>query len=200
MTVTGTALRMRLALKNLCEKHKVSADPCLIPLTAPVDGDLIVEGFAVTSDLDGDRTRFRKYAFGYPLLFRHGYPPLLVRHDPQQIAGVIDELAYDLDGRLLIAATLTHPLAKRMGAFSISAKVNEYEIKDADTPDFHAIINNAEISEISLTDRPSNPEALVMFRHPASSLVKQYELLIQKVDCLSAISKILQQQQKEYST
>ena len=63
-------------------REYLSADPSNIPLVAPVDYPMVFEGFASTNDLDLDRVKMRPYAFGYPLLFRHGYPPLYLKHEP----------------------------------------------------------------------------------------------------------------------
>jgi hypothetical protein len=41
------------------------------------------------------------------------YPPLLVKHDPSRVAGVIDHLDYDAYGNLRIRATGIDGLAKR---------------------------------------------------------------------------------------
>jgi hypothetical protein len=54
----------------------------------------------MTPDLDGDRTRFRGHVFG---LVRKA-TPLLFRHDPNQIAGEIEELKWTATGALYIRA------------------------------------------------------------------------------------------------
>jgi hypothetical protein len=45
-------------------------------------------------------------------------------------------------------------LPKRCGAFSIRAKINAFELHDVDTKKFHALVTDAEIIKVSLTNRP----------------------------------------------
>ena len=54
-----------------------------------------------------------------------------------------------------------HPAALRAPAFSVAIKVVDYEIRDADSPDFFALITRAELTELSITDRPANANALI---------------------------------------
>jgi phage head maturation protease len=121
---------------------------------------------ASTTNLDLSRQKFRAYAFNNPCLLIRDYavPKLLFKHDESQIAGVINSLSYDNRGNLRIRAEVTHPLAARCNAFSIGARILEYEIVDGDNENFHALISNAEVTEVSLTDRPANPHAVVQSR------------------------------------
>ena len=59
---------------------------------------MTLDGFASSTDLDLDCCRFPRHAF--TLLPWAPLPPLLWKHDPDQIAGQIDSLAYDTDGNL----------------------------------------------------------------------------------------------------
>ena len=77
----------------------------------------------------------------------------------------------------------------------------EYEIRDADSPDFHALISNAEIVEISLTDRPANSRALVLSRTPTAptapfiqAMGQQTNLAIRAVGLIQRQLEVLQQQ------
>lgn len=88
------------------------------------------------------------------------------RHDESQPAGIITNLGYDKSGHLRICAH-TDVMARRCNAFSVGARILEYSIVDADNANFHALISSAEICEISLTDRPANPQALVRSRDRA---------------------------------
>ena len=193
MSSTGNALAMRVQIKRLCVQHRVQPEPIKIPLSNPTDHPMVLEGYASTDDLDLDRTKMRPYCFGYPLPKSCRAVPLLYKHDPTQVAGTIDELAYDELGNLQIWCTVTHPLAKRCGAFSIRATVNEYEICDADSPDFYAIIKSATLVEISLTDTPSNPFALVMDRYRVSPAVQVLDLLGAKVKRLQELAVLMKQ-------
>ena len=120
--------------------------------------------------------------------------PLLWKHDPDQVAGKIEDIDYDSEGNLLVRAEVDHPLARRAGAFSIAARVNDYEMRDTDGENFYAIINNAELTEISLTDTPSNPEALVMDRHRVSPQVQYLELMTARVAKLIKLTEFIKEQ------
>jgi phage head maturation protease len=190
--VHGTALAMRLKLRHLMQKHRVHNEPCKIPLTAPTEYPMHLEGYCTTDSVDGDRCAFRKYAFGYPLRRQYRDVPLLYKHDPNQVAGKIDDLEYDF-GNLCVWATVTHPEAKRCGAFSIAATVIDYEIVNGDTPDFFALIKSAELNEISLTDNPSNPHALVMDRYRVSPAVQTLDLLTEKMKRLQHMTVLIKE-------
>jgi Caudovirus prohead serine protease len=136
-------------------------EPVAVPLAGPTDGPMVLSGFASTTDVDLTRMRFAPRAF--PLA---GEPvPLLWKHNPHEIAGTVDSLSYDAHGNLKVVATVDHPLVRRAGAFSVGARVLDYEIRDAGTPDFHALVTRAEITEISCTDIPANLAAPVQCRY-----------------------------------
>ena len=116
---------------------------------------------------------FRCYSLVLP--FCRPLPPLLYRHDPKQVAGRIDEMSHDSDGNLRIRATVTHEQAKRCPAFSVAAKVTAYELRDEDSPNFYAVITAAEITEVSLTPTPANPNALVLNRYPQFASVALHD-------------------------
>jgi hypothetical protein len=175
-----TALAMRWQLRQLQHRHRLQPQPCIIALTAPTDRPMILNGYASTTDIDLDRCRFRGWAFTWLPWAKP--PPLLFKH--KEPAGTVDALDYDQRGNLKIRATVTHPVARRCGAFSVGAKVIDYEIREADGPNFHAVITRAEVTEVSLTDVPSNPNALVLNRHP-----DLFSHLMQRVGRLSALLK-----------
>ena len=79
---TGNALAMRLKLKHLGVQHRVASQGEKLPLFDPTSHDMVLEGYCATDDLDHDRTKLRKYAFGYPLLFRQGLPLPLTPSSP----------------------------------------------------------------------------------------------------------------------
>lgn len=168
---TGSAMQMQLTLSSLMRRHgAIGAKPCIIPLASPIDGPIDVSGLASTTDIDLTRQKFRGWAFSNLCLYLKGYPfpKLLYRHDESEVAGEITKLSYEDRGQLRISAQVSHERAKRCTAFSVTARILEYEIREADSPDFHALISNAEIVEISLTDRPANPRALVLSRTPTA--------------------------------
>jgi len=87
----------------------------VIPLADPTPHDMDVEGYASTTDLD--RVKMRGWAFGYPLLSWRELPPLYFKHDTSRPIGRTEELAYDDFGNLIIRAIVTHPTARRCGAY-----------------------------------------------------------------------------------
>jgi hypothetical protein len=189
---TGDALAMRLKLRHLMQRHRVQSNPVKIPLSDPTDHPMHLEGYCSTDSVDGDRCAFRKYAFGFPLRRQYRNVPLLFKHDPNQVAETIDDLEYDDFGDLCVWTTVTHPMAKRMGAFSIGAVVLDYEIVNADSPNFHALTTQAELTEVSLTDTPSNPFAIVHDRNRVSPAVQTYELLTAKMKLLQKMTALIQ--------
>ena len=193
MTVTGKALEMKLALHRLHRKHGIAPDIFMVPLTAPTAHPTVLTGYASTTDIDLTRMKFRAYAFGYPLLFKHGLPPLHLKHDESKTVGTIDALSYDDRGQLLIRATVTHEQARRAGAFSVGARVLDYELRDIDTPDFHALVTSAEVCEVSLTDCPANMNARVTARHCVSPVVQSHSLMIEKVKRLIQMTALMKE-------
>src|SRR4051794_37991161 len=98
--MTGQALRMKYQLAQLRERHCIAPPDHRIVTFAPsTDHPLILEGYAVTPDIDLDRQRIRPYALGW---FSRKLPPLLYRHDERQVAGQIKTLEYWPDGSLFI--------------------------------------------------------------------------------------------------
>jgi hypothetical protein len=71
--------------------------------------------------------------------------------------------------------------------------VLDYEIREADTPGFHAVVTSAEVCEVSLTDRLANPAALVQRRYPVSSAAEIYGLLGARVQCLAKLVEQMQE-------
>ena len=189
-------LKMTLQLHKLMCKHGVEPDwaaAILIPLSPPTDHPQVISGYASTGDLDQQRCRFRPFAFE---LLPKRKVPLLLKHDPKVVVGQIDEWAYDDFGSLMVRCTVHHEQARRMNAFSVSAAIRSYELRAVDDRDnFHALITSAELTEISLTPVPANPNALVMDRNRASPAVAFYDLLGEKVKRLSALAEIMRQPQ-----
>jgi hypothetical protein len=187
--MTGEALELRLRLRRLMAEHRVVHEPCSLPMTAPTLCPQILEGLAMTSDIDADRCRFRPFAFG----MLRGRVPLLFKHDPNQVAGQIESWGYDPRGNLRVCARVDHPLARRCGGFSVGGRVISYKMHNVDCENFFAEVDDAELSEISLTDRPSNRNALVTRRYPASSLPKFFDLQIARLECLKQMLALLPQ-------
>ena len=108
MTISTQALRMRLELKRLAQAHRVQAEPNPIPLTAPTTTAMVFEGYAATIDVDLDRTKLRPYVLGFPLSKTFRSVPLLFKHDPNVVAGKIEDLDYDDEGNIVILGN-RHP-------------------------------------------------------------------------------------------
>jgi hypothetical protein len=188
----GLAAKMKRELAELACKHGVADPiPVVIPATSPPMGDLIVEGLATSRERPLDRIAIRPWAI--PILpWQRDNPPvkLLYKHDVDQSAGVIERLEHDDFGRLRIRARVSHPFAKSCGAFSISTRVHRYELRDAETPNFYALVFEGELDEISLTDVPADPCALVLQRSTPSApdaLGESFAKALAHVDRLRAM-------------
>jgi hypothetical protein len=188
---SGLALRMRAELAALMRRHNVTLKPQpSIPLAPETACSQILQGLAMTTDVDQERTRIRGFAFGLlsPRRIR-----LLHRHNEAQIAGEIEDLSYDEHGRLKIRCRVDHEQARRCGGFSVSARVNEYRLRDVDTPNFFAEVTDATLDEISLTSEPANSRALVRSRFPIGPHVQFYKNMEAYVDVLKKLAAVLPQ-------
>jgi len=147
-----TALGMRLALSRLKRTHNITVAPVTIPFSPPTQYAQVLSGYAATTlDVDLQHQKFRPYVFG--AVHRQNTPPLYYKHNTTAAeVGTIDSLSYDTHGALLITATVNDPLARRANAFSVGCTVLDYEIVNADSPDFHALIKRATI-ERNFADR-----------------------------------------------
>jgi hypothetical protein len=177
----GQPLPSRLAVRHGTGQQQ----PVVLPLTEASDEPLHIEGIAAAGNVDSTRQMFSRCAFRIPFL-KSRMPKLLYRHDPQQIAGQIDEL-YHAEGNLCIRAFASHELARRCPALSVAATVLGYEIRNADSKNFYAEILDAEIAEVSLTPSPANAHALVMRRYPVPASVKVFDLTAQAVGKMQEI-------------
>jgi hypothetical protein len=184
--IHGTALRLKLELARLHQHHRVPvASPVTLPPAAPSADAVIVSGYASTTHVDLHRMKFRPWAFVF--LPWDEPPPLLWKHDASQVAGHIHALEYDSHGNLTVRATVTHAEAKRCNGFSIAGTIREYEIHNADSREFFALITRATLDEVSVTPTPCNPHALVLTRDPVSPAGRFYDLMVQRVQCLQRL-------------
>ena len=177
------ALEMRVQLRRLMNKHQHQPTLCHVPLAPHTPHTMMLLGFASTTDTDADRVKFRSHAFTWD---RRQLPLLLHKHNAAQPAGTIESLDYDTNGNLRIRARVDHPEARRCNAFSVGATVVAYEFRDEDNANFHAVIKQAVLTEVSLTETPSNPQALVQHRWQAlpQHEHKIYSLMAAKVAVL----------------
>jgi hypothetical protein len=193
----GLAARMKLELAELARRHRVPDPiPVTIPPSPPPMGDVILEGLATSREVPLDRVKMRPW---FCPLWPNGQdnPPvkLLYQHDTTQPAGKIERLEWDARGQLRIRARVSHSYAKTAGAFSVSAKVLAYELRDVDTPNFYALVTSAEIpDEISLTHTPCDPHALVLHRSAPSALDENYAKTLASVNRLKAMVAALPSQ------
>jgi phage head maturation protease len=157
-------LALTISLRKLMAKYGLRTEnPPPLPLLEPIDAPSIrIRGYAATGDVDGDRHRFSPQSWGRldPSKVR-----LLLKHDPNIIAGTVDTLELDAFGRLAVTCTVTHPLAQRMPAFSVGASIGKFTLRNPDSPTlFVGEIEQATLDEISLTECPGNPKAIVLER------------------------------------
>jgi hypothetical protein len=173
----GFQLRLR-------KQHAVTADVFMVPLAPPSDQPMILEGLAAAAETDLERVQFRPWAFTWDRTL----PPLYLKHDEGHPVGTIQSLSQDRRG-LHIRATVTDPHARRFAAWSIGANVLEYEIRNEGTPDFFALVRRAELTEVSLTDIPANPKALVQRRYPVPATNTFFELMAKRVGLVQQLSQ-----------
>ena len=162
---SSLALQMCHRLRQLTDRHGVTAAlPTQLALAPPSDRPVIVTGIAAhVGSIDGDRMMFRPSASRCRFAAR--CRRCCFRHDPKQVAGHVNELSHDADGHLRIRATVDLETGQTRPAFSVAATIHAYEICNADSPNFYALITSAEVSEISLTPSPANSNALVLNRY-----------------------------------
>jgi hypothetical protein len=184
----GRALKMMLELSRLLKLER-DVDHAIMPLAPPADTPMILSGLASTTDVDRERVRFRARAFDNVRWASD--IPFLLRHDPAVVAGRIEDLCYDDRGNLLVRAKVDDPLARRMPAYSIRAEVLDYRIDEAEAA---AVVTRASLVEISMTDRPCNPNAIVQSRYPPSAGAAHYAAIGAKLDCLMRLTKFIQQE------
>ena len=157
-------------LAQLAAKHGVQLEAFRpLPLSPPTGGAQTLTGFAATSHLDADRTKFLPFAFG---LVNASRVRLLFKHDARVPAGTVEELRYDERGNLRIRCRVDHVEGRRLGAFSIGGRILSYKIHNADRPDFYAEVDAATLEGVSVTDIPANRSALVTSRFPADARSK----------------------------
>jgi hypothetical protein len=183
-----SALELRWQLRRQQRKFQIVPQPVILPLTPPTSGPMILEGVAATCTLDCDRMRLVPGALD-PLPRR---VPLWLHHDPTVIAGIVETLDYDINGILRVRARVEHPQARRLPAFSVGLRIIQCELVDADTPDFHGVLHRAELVEVTVTDRPSNLDALVSNRIPAA-VGDVYTHTAAAMRCASRILSLMQE-------
>jgi hypothetical protein len=186
----GEAMRMKLELS----RYRRTPDPFTPPpLLAPVDHDVIVEGYASPADvIDREFTRFPAYCW-MPLPKEI---PLLYRHLSGQPAGKILE-AHSTNKGLYVKALVTHPDAKRCSHFSVAATIHGYSIRyPEDHARAYALVTCCSLDEVSIVQSPANPAAKILHRSrppPALTTIDLGIAGIRKcmeiVECLQVINR-----------
>ncbi|MEY9594442.1 hypothetical protein ABIA06_006733 [Bradyrhizobium yuanmingense] len=180
--MSGEAIRMRLELKRLARKYRIAPAQCspTAPLP-PVDGDWVVEGFAAPATIDKERTMF---AAGCWLPFKQDIP-LLFRHD--RPAGEVLEIRGTDEG-LHVRALVSDEDAKRCTHFSVAATIHGYQLREVnDRESFYALVTCATLDEITLTNVPANPAAIVRHRYRQSAVVEQWDIIKRGIVCAQGI-------------
>jgi hypothetical protein len=181
---------MQVELRRLAQRHRVRLDePRILPLAAPIDGDVLVEGIVSNGDVDLSRQRVRPWGLTW-----NDPVPLLVRHNVNEPAGELLELRYDDRGRLIAQAKVSHPFGKRCPAFSLAVSVSEWRlvVEPDDPRRFHGEIRAGRIDEISLTSQPALPTAIVRSRLRAPPEPDFFTLMARKTALLLELTKLIQ--------
>jgi hypothetical protein len=181
-------MRMRIALARRAARDRISP-PVVAPLRLadPVDYPVRIFGIASAGIVDLERVKFRNWSLSFD---PHALPPLLVRHDPERVAGVIESLTQDSAG-LHIIARVDDSEARRLPALSVAGTVHEWEMRNENASDWHAVVLKSTIDEVSLTDRPACPAALVRERVPVSLYGDYYALAIARVGKLIELARLI---------
>jgi Caudovirus prohead serine protease len=125
------------------------------------DGTLRVHGIASTESIDADGEVVTSSAMkaALPGFFRHGTGALREMHQPIA-AGTVDEAEVDGNVTRIVATVVDKEAVKKVllgvfKGFSIGGRVKERDPKDRKR------ITKLDLGEISLVDRPSNPDAVL---------------------------------------
>lgn len=180
--MTGEAFKMKIELAHLIRRHRLAPMACApaAPLP-PVEGDWIFEGFAAPATIDSERTKFAPHCWmpfksDIPLLYRHGRP-----------AGEVLEVRAT-DKGLHVRALVRDNEAKRCAHFSVAATIHGYQLRDVQDPErFYALVTCATLDEITLTNAPANPAAIVLHRYRQSVAVEQWDVIKRGIVCAQGI-------------
>jgi phage head maturation protease len=187
--MSGTALRLKVELSRLAEKHGVVAAPQVLPLLDPIHGPVAATGQATTISRDLTRMQFAPWCFGMSIDATK--VPLLLRHDPAKIVGRVVSLSYDRQGALQAHVVITEEAGIRMPSYSVGCDVVRYRLTGETTSDYGAVIEEAVIRELSLTDRPAQPGARIQHRWPCAAS-EFYTLAQKRVAIIAKMAAILQ--------
>lgn len=184
------ALKMAVELRRLRHKWGVElSQPHILPLAPPISGPTLLEGWATTAnEIDLDNVKLMPHAFGtLPKSV-----PLLFHHKDDKVAGEIKSLEYR-EGSVWVTCQVNDPEIARHNGFSIAAVINKYHIVDG--PNFHAVVTDATLMDISITDRPCNTSAQVKKRYAPCHAAVSYDLIQRKVELLQQLLRAKMKEQ-----
>jgi phage head maturation protease len=185
---SGQALRLKIELSRLGEKHGVVAEAQVLPLLDPIRTPVAATGQATTLSRDLTRMQFAPYCFGMAL--DASKVALLLRHDPAKSMGRVVSLSYDRQGALQAHVVITEEAGVRMPSYSIGCDVVKYRLTGETTSDYGAVIEEAVVRELSLTDRPAQPGARIQHRWPCATS-EFYTLAQRKIELLRTMTSML---------
>ena len=155
----GKGLAMQLQLHRLAVRHRIRTslhDACLVPSSPAVEHPMILEGFASTCTLDLQRMRFRNVRV---LAFRFrrtvNSVPLLLKHNADVVAGSKSSRWNTTTVALRIRCRVT--MKRRVDATHSRSPRPFWTTKSSRhrrPRRFYAVINSAQLDEISVTDCP----------------------------------------------
>lgn len=128
-------------------------------VTEQEDGTLLVEGIASSPNVDDQKEIVTAEAMKAAIPEYMKFGNVREMHDPKKAAGVATEIEVNEEGFTILKALIVDPVAiqkvltKVYKGFSIAGKVIRDKLNKS-------TIIGLELSEISLVDRPSNPDAM----------------------------------------
>jgi len=184
-------LALTVALRRLRQAYNIHSDPPPLALGPPCEASrLKIRAVAATADLDLDRHRFHPQC--WPKLDPSKIK-LVMNHDLTKEVGTIDTIDIDAMGRMTIVATVTDPIAMRLPGLSISACVEQFAIRNAESMTFVGeVLRVSSINEITLTQTPSNRRCTVVERWIPTPYELSSEALMAKVKAFQATVAALQ--------
>jgi hypothetical protein len=162
---SGQGLAVCVMLNRLKRHHGTPpAQARPLPLAPPTSGPVILRGLASTAGIDLGRHRFLPGSLSWDA---SGPIPVCLRNDKSRVVGEVKDLDYRSNGDLHVTARVDDAEAARLGGFSVCAHINEFEVRNPDDAEgYHVAVTAAELVEVTVTERPCNPEAVVQSREP----------------------------------
>jgi hypothetical protein len=192
-TVGGLALALRRDLAELAGRHNVAPSSGQLVQSLPECDEraCILSGYATVPTIDLEHMCFARHSLGW---YPWALPKLLWRHREEEVGRV---LSLEWDGTGLRANVETsHLEAMNAPGFSVCVTIEKYELKNTNSPDYFAEITRGWLENISLTDRPAHPMALIHQRAPACAQVAFLDLATAGFKTMIKIAQTLQQMEQ----